>query len=292
MFSEKISTRVRVRPQFEAALALARQIKAHAPHCRVIFTVYEMKRLGRDAAELTALADHLTAHGLVLEMLAGPLPGMYDPSGPGRLLFAFFAAMAETERENIRESTLEVLDTAAHKGKHGGRPPVITEDMLHTVLRRRANGESVEQIQPDLIIPTGKRKGQAPSVASIYRALAEHEKKEAYPEAVEAAHTDFADLQDANDIPRPRRPASGARTIRSRRRKPTSASVSRTKPSSPRRPSSQQDHLVAGFWRIWVTPLAPSGGCRAGWRCRWKGRLPSTGRRPVLGCGLDGRRPR
>ncbi|MER6522818.1 recombinase family protein [Streptomyces sp. NPDC001553] len=72
-----------------------------------------MKRLGRDAAELTALADHLTAHGLVLEMLAGPLPGMYDPSGPGRLLFAFFAAMAEIERENIRESTLEGLDTAA-----------------------------------------------------------------------------------------------------------------------------------------------------------------------------------
>ncbi|MER5625827.1 hypothetical protein ABT061_32800 [Streptosporangium sp. NPDC002544] len=33
--------------QFEAALALARQIKAHAPHCRVILTVYEMKRLGR-----------------------------------------------------------------------------------------------------------------------------------------------------------------------------------------------------------------------------------------------------
>ena len=30
VFSEKISTRVRVRPQFEAALALARQIKAHA----------------------------------------------------------------------------------------------------------------------------------------------------------------------------------------------------------------------------------------------------------------------
>src|SRR6266571_7017252 len=59
-----------------------------------------MKRLGRDAAELTALADHLNAHGLVLEMLAGPLPGIYDPTGPGRILFGFFAAMAETEREN------------------------------------------------------------------------------------------------------------------------------------------------------------------------------------------------
>ncbi|MFC8219145.1 hypothetical protein ACFUTY_13335 [Streptomyces sp. NPDC057362] len=37
--------------------------------------MYEMKRLGHDAAELTALADHVTAHGMVLEMLAGPLPG-------------------------------------------------------------------------------------------------------------------------------------------------------------------------------------------------------------------------
>ncbi|MFF1411209.1 recombinase family protein [Streptomyces sp. NPDC058289] len=167
-------------------------MKAHAPHCRVIFTVNEMKRLGRDAAELTALADHLSTHGLVLEMLAGPLQGMYDPSGPGRLLFGFFAAMAETERANIRESTLEGLDAAARKGNHGGRPPVITDDMHHTVLRRRANGETVEDIQPDLLISTGRRKGHSPSLSSIYRALAEHEKNRAYPEVVETAHADCA----------------------------------------------------------------------------------------------------
>ncbi|MGW5852442.1 recombinase family protein [Streptomyces sp. NPDC055254] len=89
------------------------------------------------------------------------------PHRTGELLFAFFAAIAETERENIRESTLERLDTAARKGKHGGQPPVITDDMLHTVLRRRAGGESVEQIQPDLIIPMGKRKGQNPSVPAF-----------------------------------------------------------------------------------------------------------------------------
>jgi DNA invertase Pin-like site-specific DNA recombinase len=48
--------------------------------------------------------------------------------------------MAATARENIRESTLEGLDAAARNGKHGGRPPVITNDMPHTVLRRRAKG--------------------------------------------------------------------------------------------------------------------------------------------------------
>jgi hypothetical protein len=59
------------------------------------------------------------------------------------------------------------------------------------------NGESLEDIRPDLIIPTGKRKGRNPSLASIYRALTEHEKRRAYPEAVDQAHTDFASLHSS-----------------------------------------------------------------------------------------------
>ncbi|MFI9047431.1 resolvase [Streptomyces sp. NPDC053427] len=61
-----------------------------------------LKWLGCDATELTALADHLTAHGLVPEMLAGPLPGIYDPTGPGKPLFAFFAAMGDRAGEQPR----------------------------------------------------------------------------------------------------------------------------------------------------------------------------------------------
>jgi hypothetical protein len=59
--------------------------------------------------------------------------------------------------------------------------PVVTDDMLHTVLRRRAGGESAESIRSNLIIPNGTRKGQNPSLASIYRALAEHEKHRRTP---------------------------------------------------------------------------------------------------------------
>ncbi|MET8146462.1 hypothetical protein ABZU32_39650 [Sphaerisporangium sp. NPDC005288] len=88
----------------------------------------------------------------------------------------------------------QAADAAARKGRHGGRPPVITDDMLHTVLRRRANGESVEDIRPDLIISTGKRRGKYPSLASIYRALAEHAQTQVYPEAVDQAHAEFAAL--------------------------------------------------------------------------------------------------
>ncbi len=104
---------------------------------------------------------------------------------------------SSTEREAIREATLEGLNAAARKGRYGGRPPVITDDMLHTVLRRRANGEPVESIRPDLIIPAGKRKGRNPSLASIYRALAEHDRRQRYPEAVEQARADLAALQAA-----------------------------------------------------------------------------------------------
>ena len=79
--------------------------------------------------------------------------------------------------------------------------------MRGTVLRRRAAGESVETIRTDLIIPAGKRKGQNPSLASIYRALAGHDKAQAYPEAVEQAHAEFAALRRTDppaDVIRPR----------------------------------------------------------------------------------------
>ncbi len=76
-------------------------------------------------------------------------------------------------------------------------------------------GETVDAIRPDLIIATGKRKGQNPGLASIYRALAEHEKTLAHPEAVTQAHADFAVLRGTvapGGIVRPR-PARVYRTV-------------------------------------------------------------------------------
>ena len=69
------------------------------------------------------LVGSYTAHGPVLEMPAGPLPGIYDPPGPGRMLFGSSPRWAETERESIREAIPEGLDAAARKGKHVGWLP-------------------------------------------------------------------------------------------------------------------------------------------------------------------------
>ena len=95
-FSEKISTRIKVRPEFAKAMDFARTIKTAVPHQRVIFTVHEMKRLGHGAAELLTIAEQLRRADIQLELLTGPLQGVYDPSGHGAALFAFFAGMAES----------------------------------------------------------------------------------------------------------------------------------------------------------------------------------------------------
>ena len=54
------------------------------------------------------------------------------------VLFAFFAAMAETERENMTPPSKDSPPQPPRESTAGRPPPVITADMLHTVLRRRA----------------------------------------------------------------------------------------------------------------------------------------------------------
>ena len=173
VFSEKISTRVKVRPELEKALALAHEIRQAAPGQPVILTVHELKRLARNAAELMALSAQLQAAGIQLELLTGPLTGIYDPDGMGSMLFAVLAVAGQLDRDYIREKTLEGQKAAAAHGNHGGRPKVIDDDMLTFAIALRDKGVPVPGIAKKLTIKAGKNAGKNPSVASLYRALAE-----------------------------------------------------------------------------------------------------------------------
>ena len=175
VFSEKVSTRVKVRPELDNALHLAREIKAAAPDQTVIVTVHELKRLARNAAELMTLSASLQAAGIQLELLTGPLTGVYDPDGMGSMLFAVCAVAAQLDRDYIREKTLEGQRSAAAQGRHGGRPPVIDDDMALFARALRDQGTPVPQIAQKLVIKTGKNAGEHPSVASVYRALSHSE---------------------------------------------------------------------------------------------------------------------
>jgi hypothetical protein len=161
------------------ALGLCRDIKDAAPDHAVILTVHEMKRLARNAAELMTLAGALQAAGIQLELLSGPLTGIYDPNGMGAMLFAVLAVAAQLDREYIREKTLEGQQAAAAKGNHGGRPKVIDDDMLTFAATLRVQGVPMPEIARKLTIKSGKNAGKPPSVASLYRALTEDAESDA-----------------------------------------------------------------------------------------------------------------
>jgi DNA invertase Pin-like site-specific DNA recombinase len=175
ILQEQISTRVKVRPELEKALALTHQFKEAAPETPVIFTVHELKRLARNAAELMTPSAELQTGGIQLELLTGPLTGIYDPNGTGAMFFAVLAVAGQIERNYIREKTLEGQLIAASKGNHGGRPKVIDNDMLTFAVALKDKGVPVPEIAKKLTIKTGKNAGKSPSVASLYRALAEVE---------------------------------------------------------------------------------------------------------------------
>jgi hypothetical protein len=81
----------------------------------------------------------------------------------------------QIERNYIREKTLEGQVIAASKGNHGGRPKVIDDDMLTFAVALKDKGIPVPEIAQKLTIKVGKNAGKHPSVASLYRALAEAE---------------------------------------------------------------------------------------------------------------------
>lgn len=76
--------------------------------------------------------------------------------------------------------------------------------MLHTVLRRRANAETVEDIQPDLFIPTGRPQRTEPRPLQHLPGLpgARRARKDSgVPGGVETVHADFAALQQRDRNP-------------------------------------------------------------------------------------------
>lgn len=166
IFQEQISTRVKIRPELQKALALAHLLKEAAPETPVIVTVHELKRLARNAAELMTLSADLQAGGIQLEMLTGPLAGIYDPNGMGAMFFAVLAVAGQIERNYIREKTLEGQVIAAAKGNHGGRPKVIDDDSLTFAFALKAKGVPIPDIAKKLTIKTGKNVGSSASSSS------------------------------------------------------------------------------------------------------------------------------
>ena len=89
---------------------------------------WKLDRLGRDLRHLVNLVGDLTKRSVGLRVLAGEGAAIDTTTANGRLMFGFFAALAEFERELIVERTRAGLASA--RGRNGGRPYKMTAAKL------------------------------------------------------------------------------------------------------------------------------------------------------------------
>jgi DNA invertase Pin-like site-specific DNA recombinase len=121
--------------------------------------VWRLDRPGRSLRHLvdtvTGLADRGIGFRSLQEAIDTTTPG-------GKLVFQVFAALAEFERDLIRERTAAGLAAARARGRRGGRPLGLTGHKLQVALEMYASGQySVAAIATTLGV----------SRASIYRHL-------------------------------------------------------------------------------------------------------------------------
>ena len=81
-----------------------------------VLVVWKLDRLGRNLTHLVNTVQDLSARGVGLRVLAGQGAQVDTTTAAGRLVFGIFAALAEFERELIRERTV-----AGARGRAGSR---------------------------------------------------------------------------------------------------------------------------------------------------------------------------
>jgi len=92
-----------------------------------IFIVWRLDRLGRSLKQLISIANDLEYRGVGLKSLSESI----DTTTPGgKLIFHVFGALAEFERNIIKERTKAGLTAARTRGKVGGRPKKIDTNII------------------------------------------------------------------------------------------------------------------------------------------------------------------
>jgi len=92
--------------------------------------VWKLDRLGRDLRHLVNTVQGLAEHGIGFKVIAGQGANIDTTTASGKLVFGIFAALAEFERELIRERTMAGLKSARARGKKGGRKFHLTKGQV------------------------------------------------------------------------------------------------------------------------------------------------------------------
>ena len=124
-----------------------------------LIAVWSLDRLGRSLQHLVETVNELQAVGVDLHIHQQAL----DTSTPaGKLAFSVFGALAEYERELIRERVRAGIERAKRNGVKLGRPSNLNDTVRAAIVALRAKDVSIRRIASQLRVGTG----------TVYRVLA------------------------------------------------------------------------------------------------------------------------
>ena len=116
---------------------LAKTLAALRPGDTLV--VWRLDRLGRSLGHLIEVAKLLRERGVFLRSLT---EGFDTSTASGRLLYHVLGAVAEFEREVIKERTIAGMKAARKRGTHVGRPKALAGSRLAEAGRMLAAGKS------------------------------------------------------------------------------------------------------------------------------------------------------
>lgn len=130
IYEDKASGKTTDRPELVQCLKALREGDT--------LVVWRLDRLGRNLQDLIRIVNEIEERGVKFKSVTETI----DTGSPtGTLVFHMFAALAQFERELIRERTLAGLAAARARGHKGGRPRLLTANKQTIALAMMKNRE-------------------------------------------------------------------------------------------------------------------------------------------------------
>lgn len=97
-----------------------------------VVTLTSLDRLGRTSSLLLRLLEDWEKENIHIHVLS---LDMDTSTSAGKLMYSIMAAMAEAERNLIRERTIKGLEGARARGRRGGRPTKLNEKQVQRMIQ-------------------------------------------------------------------------------------------------------------------------------------------------------------